>query len=179
MVFNYGTYGKFHSGANRTISPYICQRERTEFNFEYKKVLKKLETLIYKLSLLFKTTGHTNNLTRRGVNTQSLTELCSEIEKFPNKFGVLKDGPIFSIPILGVSYIIDDVFLSKLNSLDESSSFHISSCGLKESLIYTIKHEMEELKKLGSIKNYTDDTEEWVDDDTCRIADIVNSIGTR
>ena len=167
LVFNYGSLGKFHSGSTVTKLPYICQKNRTEFNFEFKKVLLKIENLIFKLSLLFNET--VDNQPRVKRNTLSESDLCSEIEKFSNKFGQLKDGPIFSIPILGVSSIVDDVFLNKLKSLDESSNFHISKCGLQDSKIYVIRQELEELKDYLGVKKFDDKTEKWVEDETCLI----------
>ena len=126
---------------------------------------------------MFHATAPRNSQINTGSN-QYLAELCSEIEKFPNKFGELKDGPVFSIPILGVSSIVDDVFLNNLESLDESSSFHISNCVLLDSQIYVIKQELEELKDYLSIKNFTDGIDKWVDDETCLIGAQGTASGT-
>ena len=171
LIFNYGIYGKWHSATETQKLPYICQKDKT--NFVYKSVLKKIENLISLLSTLFLNDDVTLDDHNRGKPSTEI-EFCSEISKLWRKFGELKDGPVFSLPKLKVSSLIDDHFLSTLQKINKSE---VSICGMTDTELFLIKQGLEDLKAYLEIKKHNDNNEDWVDDESCIVGTFQSSSG--
>ena len=145
-------------------------------NYRYRNLFIKIENLILALSKLFSNSvTTTDEQIREKRNT--VNGLCEDTATLWKKIGELKDGPVFSMAKLEVSPLMNEEFLKDLKNSNSSYNFNISDCGLPDYQLHIIKQGIQDLSTYLNNKNFKDDTEDWVEDESCVVGSPGSSKG--